>query len=180
MPFYAVFLWKNVVAIVLLSYSTNFVCATVSSHEWDTEVVQNESYLSTISYTHLFLIVIGSVMSFLFLVVFLIPTCMDCMNSEVSSDTNPACGGTTPKWGGATNYTTNEVRVPSSLPYSVNPHLQEGSGFIGYQAAGYPAPAATNDGSRLGPEAGQFQRHFSPFDQEPPPPPYEAAVAGNR
>lgn len=177
MPSYNVILLKYIATIltVLLSYSTHFVCATLSSSQWDSEIVENEGSLSSISYTHLFFALIGSVMIFLFLVVFLLPMCMDCMNSEVSSDTNPACGGSS----GVSHYATNEVRVPASLPYSTTHHLQEGSGFIGYQTAGYPSPYAANVGARPSPAEGQFQRHCSPFDQEAPPPPYDATVLGN-
>ncbi|GFO44172.1 nuclear respiratory factor 1 [Plakobranchus ocellatus] len=84
-----------------------------------------------------------------------IMTCMDCMNSEVSSESHPACGDNTPKWGGAANYHragggeggtdscyVSEVVHPSdlrnaALPYSMIPtQLPDPAEFRGYQSGG--------------------------------------------
>ena len=81
--------------------------------------------------------------------------CMDCMNSEVSSDSHPASSGDTPKWGGASNYSragggqggrdsayVTEVVNPDDLrnaplPYSMVPtQIPESGEFRGYQTSG--------------------------------------------
>ncbi|GFR59963.1 hypothetical protein ElyMa_000066900 [Elysia marginata] len=78
--------------------------------------------------------------------------CMDCMNSEVSSDSHPASTGGAPKWGGATNYrrsgygeggtdaayVSEEVNINdprhAPLPYSMVPtQIPESGEFRGYQ-----------------------------------------------
>ncbi|RUS87960.1 hypothetical protein EGW08_004238 [Elysia chlorotica] len=81
--------------------------------------------------------------------------CMDCMNSEVSSESHPASMSAAPKWGGATNYNragegqggthsgfVSEVINPSDLrnaplPYSMVPtQIPDAAEFRGYQASG--------------------------------------------
>lgn len=81
--------------------------------------------------------------------------CMDCMNSEVSSESHPASMSATPKWGGAINYqrggqgeggtdscfiseqvNINDLRN-APLPYSMIPtQIPESGEFRGYQTGG--------------------------------------------
>ena len=113
---------------------------------------------------------------------------MDCMNSEVSSENHPACGGgdSAVKWGGASSgysggYVTGDVVThpgDRGLPYAMVPtQVPQQSGFAGYSAEG-----AAGFTGYAGPQSqyghGQSGRNVNPIAScpEEPPPNYTEAM----
>lgn len=138
------------------------------------------------------------------MVVYILMTCGDCYNSEVSSENHPATGHSAPKWGGAGGYSAaasahtdrvlgagfaGEVFIPryngsEPLPYTVIPmQVPESQGFQGYHSSRGQGPSG-NVAARTGYAPGSggqevtSQRlpgaHISPVMQEEAPPPYQS------
>ncbi|XP_005098886.1 uncharacterized protein LOC101848969 [Aplysia californica] len=185
------FLW-NLLALLPL---------VLSAPTDDGNALGDSGTLQSLTSDNIALGVIVCVVVFLLLVVVAVPGCMDCMNSEVSSESHPACGDTSRKWGGAVDYTpadsrnpgagftTGEVVNPSDpynqqLPYAMIPtQVPEQAGFVGYQSgvggdgglAGYSAgPGRHPSGSEQHQQ--QQHRHYNPMSPEDPPPAYTDAA----
>uniref|UniRef100_A0A2C9LBN2 Uncharacterized protein n=1 Tax=Biomphalaria glabrata TaxID=6526 RepID=A0A2C9LBN2_BIOGL len=155
--------------MTLLSRITKFVICTFMRIIWSSvSVCANEpdklkdsfqDDLANIAANNLMLGILVSIIIFLLVVIVIIPLCMDCMNSEVSSMNHPACGGS------RTDYAVPDAPTQNFSSSSV-------AGYGGF--AGYSTSISDNN-SPFHATSGPVNIPYNPE----PPPPYEAAY-GNR